>query len=193
MPGELTLKSSLTRITVFAGLVTAGVAGRFLFPDIPNFTPTTALVLFAGFYFASRWTAMAVPLSIMAISNLGLPAYQTTAEMAIIYTALVLPVFLGEWFKRSRHPAVIAAAALLPSFAFYVVSNFAVWGLQNMYAHTAAGLAECYVNGIPFYKWMLQGDLLFAALVFGGYALTQTTYGVVLQLGLERRGHAQAV
>ena len=168
------MKPSVTRGAVFVGLVGAGVAGRFLFREsIPNFTPTTALALFAGFYFAHRLTALAVPLSILLLSNLWLPAYLSRPEMAIIYAALVLPVLLGEWLKRTRNPVVVATAAMLPSFVFYLASNLAVWGFDKMYAHTLAGLALCYECGLPFYKWMLSGDLLFAGLVFGGYALTQ--------------------
>ena len=28
----------------------------------------------------------------------------------------------------------------------------------------------CYTQAIPFYRWMLHGDLLYVAVVFGGYA-----------------------
>jgi hypothetical protein len=42
-----------------------------------------------------------------------------------------------------------------------------------MYAHTASGLAACYVAAIPFYQNTLAGDLLYAGLLFGGFRLLE--------------------
>jgi hypothetical protein len=35
---------------------------------------------------------------------------------------------------------------------FFVVSNFAVWAIWQMYPHTAAGLAACYTVALPFFR-----------------------------------------
>lgn len=173
------MKFNITRFAVFLALVALGVAGRFWFRDIPNFTPTTALALFAGFYFARRWVAAAVPLSVMALSNLWLPSYQSGVEMMVIYAALALPVLLGPFLRQGRW---VAVSALVPSLFFYVVSNFAVWACGTMYSHTAAGLLECYYNGLPFYRWMLGGDVFFGAIVFGCYALARMEGSRVAEL-----------
>lgn len=168
------MKPRLTQISLFAALVSIGVGGRFLFRDIPNFTPTTALALFAGFYFAGRWTALAVPLCVMLVSNLWLPSYLTTGEMVVIYAALSWPVLLGRMLKKPPGAWVVLLAGGVPSLLFFVASNFAVWAGGHLYPRTFDGLLECYAYALPFYRWMLTADLMFAALLFGGYAMTQS-------------------
>jgi len=163
----------VTKTAVFAGLLTLGVAGRFVFREIPNFTPTTALALFAGFYFASRWAALALPISAMVLSNLWLPSYLTTGEMMVIYAALAWPVLLGRMLKQPRGAWVVLLAGGAPSLLFFLASNFAVWAGGQLYPRTIDGLVECYVYAIPFYRWMLAADVLFATLLFGAYGLTR--------------------
>ena len=168
------MKSKLTQIALFLALIAFGVGGRFLFREIPNFTPTTALALFAGFYFAGRWTALAVPLGVMLLSNLWLPSYLTTGEMVVIYAALVWPVLLGRMLKQPTGAWVVLLAGGAPSLLFFVASNFAVWAGGHLYPRTFDGLLECYAYALPFYRWMLGADVMFAALLFGCYALTRS-------------------
>jgi hypothetical protein len=40
-----------------------------------------------------------------------------------------------------------------------------------MYEHSLAGLLHCYAQGLPFFRYTLMGDLFFAVVLFGGYAL----------------------
>ena len=48
-----------------AVLITAGVALRLVFRDVPNFAPVAALALFAGYYFRNAGWALLVPLSVV--------------------------------------------------------------------------------------------------------------------------------
>src|SRR5438045_743140 len=85
---------------VFGLLVTVGVAGRFLFRDIPNFTPTAAVAIFAGYYFRRGLVAALVPLAAMMLSNLALPTYQSPVVQVVVYAAMLLPVLLGRILKH---------------------------------------------------------------------------------------------
>ena len=61
---------------------------------------------------------------------------------------------------------------MLASAQFYLVTNFGAWlALPEYYSRTLAGLLECYVNGLPFYRDTIIGDVCFAAVFFGAYAL----------------------
>jgi hypothetical protein len=40
-----------------------------------------------------------------------------------------------------------------------------------LYPQNAAGLSAAYVAGIPFFQWTVLGTLVYAALLFGGFAL----------------------
>jgi hypothetical protein len=43
--------------------------------------------------------------------------------------------------------------------------------MHVMYSRDWSGLTACYSAGIPFFRWMLEGDVLFSAMLFGAYAL----------------------
>jgi hypothetical protein len=44
-----------------------------------------------------------------------------------------------------------------------------------MYPHTVLGLHGCFVAAIPFFQNTVAGDLFYAALLFGGFALLERT------------------
>ncbi len=45
--------------------------------------------------------------------------------------------------------------------------------MSGIYPQTAEGLMQAYVAGIPFFQNSLLGNLVFAAVIFGGYHLLQ--------------------
>lgn len=61
----------------------------------------------------------------------------------------------------------LAAAPVLASTSFFLVSNFAVWAAWPTYPHTMAGLGACYVAGLPFYGNDLVATTLVTGLAFG--------------------------
>ncbi|SEB73000.1 DUF6580 family putative transport protein [Terriglobus roseus] len=60
----------------------------------------------------------------------------------------------------------LGLAALASSTSFFLLSNGMVWLRGNMYDHTAAGLTQCYVAGLPFYRNDLASTLVFTAIFF---------------------------
>ena len=44
---------------------------------------------------------------------------------------------------------------------------------MDYYPKTFAGLVACYAAAIPFFQNTLAGDLVFTALLFGGFALAE--------------------
>ena len=170
--------NTIRTAAVFLLLVSIGVAGRFLFRDTPNFTPTVAVALFAGFYFRRMLVAAAVPLAVMTLSNLWIESYASWGVMITVYLAFCFPVLLRGLFRKPGRSGVstatrVATGVLAPSLVFFLTTNLAVWWFQSLYAHTAAGVVSCYVYAMPFYGWFLQGDLLFIPMVFGVYAVAK--------------------
>jgi hypothetical protein len=74
---------------------------------------------------------------------------------------------------------------LAPATIFYVVTNFAVWAFQSDYEKTLAGLVECYWAGVPFYRWMLAGDVFYLVVLVACWSLAGASLGK-LQPVLER-------
>jgi hypothetical protein len=90
-----------------------------------------------------------------------------------VYLGLAAYPVLGGWLlRRTENPLKIGATALAGGLAFFLVTNFVSWARQDLpYAMTPAGLLESYVNGIPFLRGTLLGDLTFTAVLFGLHAV----------------------
>jgi hypothetical protein len=84
------------------------------------------------------------------------------------YGAFLLIGMVGVAIRHRGWKMQFGSALAVPFF-FYAVSNLGVWltGLSlsgQPYAKTLAGLAECYVAGLPFLRGSMLGDWGFMAL-----------------------------
>ena len=61
--------------------------------------------------------------------------------------------------------------AISASLFFFLVTNFAVWLWSGMYAHTIAGLSECFTLGLPFFRNTLLSDVMYTYGLFGLYSV----------------------
>jgi hypothetical protein len=164
---------------LFAVLTAVLVAAALrLVPHPPNFTPIGAMALFSGAYLADRRLAFAVPLAAMLLSDAVLGFH---TGMPFVYGSVALIVLLG-WSGLKRVTSMrVVGAALVSSVLFFVVTNFGTWAVSGMYPLTAAGLAACYVAAIPFFQNTMVGDLFYAGLLFGGFALLERALPVIRQ------------
>lgn len=149
------------------GLMIVGIGAR-LVPHPPNATPLTAIALFGGTYLAKRW-AILLPLAIVAISDLLIGWHDT---VPFTWGAFILTGMIAWWIRPRPSATRILIGALAGSALFFLLSNLGVWAVGGLYPRTAAGLWECYVAAIPFFRNSLVGDLLYTTALFGGYALT---------------------
>lgn len=149
-------------------LVAIGVAGRWGQPEW-CFTPTAAAAIFAGFYFARLGIAALVPIAILGISDLALEAHNSFGVMMATYAVMTVPVLLGRWLRNSEGRAGslwrLVLCSLLPATIFWIVSNFAVWAFQSDYEKSFPGLMLCYWMAVPFYRWMLAGDVFYLTIL----------------------------
>jgi hypothetical protein len=157
------------RLIALVSAVLAAALFR-LVPHPPNFSPIAAMALFSGAYFGRKGLAFAAPLGAMLVSDAVLGFH---GGMLVVYGSLALIVVLGWLLTAKRSAGRIAAAAVSASVLFYLVTNFGVWALGDMYPKTLAGLGACYVAALPFFQNSLAGDLVFTALLFGGFALAE--------------------
>jgi hypothetical protein len=128
------------------------------------------MALFGGVYLGKRALAFAAPFGALLLSDAIIGFH---SGMPWVYGSVALIVLIG-WLVASRiTPLRIAGAAVLSSFLFFIVTNFGTWLSSGMYPQTLAGLAACYVAGIPFFQNTLAGDLFFTALLFGGFSLLE--------------------
>jgi hypothetical protein len=64
-----------------------------------------------------------------------------------------------------------AFATVISSLLFFLLTNLGAWMTSGLYARSAEGLMQAYVAGIPFFQNSLLGNLVFVAVIFGGYHL----------------------
>jgi hypothetical protein len=151
-------------------LAILGAAALRLVPHPPNFSPIDAMALFSGAYVGRKWLAFAAPLGALLLSDLLLGFYP---GMLFQYASVALIVVLGMVALPRVTVLRLGGAALASSVLFFAVTNFGVWLVSGMYALTLSGLAACYVAAIPFFQNTVAGDLFYAALLFGGFALAE--------------------
>ena len=159
-------------VTTWLALVSVAVIGRLLQPHwngepLWNVTPMAGIALAAGTVFGRPLVAASVPLAALALSNLAMPSYGSTAMAAVVYAATAWPVLLGGLIRKGRLPAIVGGA-LASSLVFFITTNFACWLLGSDYPKDAAGLAACFVAALPFYRWMPLGDVVWSLAIFGG-------------------------
>ena len=151
------------RTAAIITLILSAIGARLALAGVPNVSPITAVALFSGAYLADRKMALLVPLLAMLASDLVLGFHST---MVFVYAAFALMVGMGMWLSTRRCAQLIIAASLLASVLFFLVTNFGVWLLMDIYPMTAAGLLASYIAAIPFFQMTLMGDLLFTTIIF---------------------------
>jgi hypothetical protein len=137
-----------------------------LIPHPPNFTPVTAIALFGGLYLSNKAMAYALPLTVMAISDLFLGFSSITF---FVYFAFLIVSFIGT---QSKKPSFLAI--LISSISFFIITNFGVWILGG-YPKTWTGLVTCYTMAIPFFKNSLMGDFFYSGVMILSYSLSRKT------------------
>lgn len=157
-----------TRMMTLVGLILVAAFSR-LIPHPANFTAVAAMALFGGTYLSKKQSLM-VPMAALLLSDLALGFHNT---MIFVYAAFALIVILGWGLKDQKSVFKVATFSLVSSSLFFVISNFGVWLMEGFYAPTWQGLVTCFVAAIPFFQNQLAGDLMFTAVMFGGFELAK--------------------
>jgi hypothetical protein len=158
----------LRTILIFAMIVLAAVLR--LAPHPWNFTPVGAVALFSGAMVRDRRLAFLLPVLVMLATDL-INGFNKLSPL--VYASFLLSVLIGRFLIRKRNLMRIGGATFLGSLQFFVITNFGVWAFLNSYPRTGAGLAVCYLAGVPLFWNTLAGDVTYATLLFGGFFLAE--------------------
>jgi hypothetical protein len=174
---ELTQTSDQTKaeFLLAAGLVIIGIATRLLFNAIHvyNFNAVIATAIFAGAYLNRSRFALFVPLIAMILTDAILGFYEFP-YMAVVYGSFILAFFIGRFYSAKPSLLRYISVTIGGSLTFFLITNFAWWPFYTtMYPHTISGLIQSYTMALPFYKNSLTSDLVFTAVLFGGFAMAK--------------------
>jgi hypothetical protein len=165
---EITVSSRRIDIAIAVCLIAFAVMLRLL-PHPANFAPIAAVSIFGGAILPRR-IGLWVPLVAMMASDFVIGFYKILPVTWSCY--LLIALASSVWFKKPK----LARGAFLTisaSVFFFVVTNFAVWVWGGLYAHTWAGLSQCYTMALPFFRNTLLSDMVYTAGLFTVYAFAQ--------------------
>jgi hypothetical protein len=165
------------------GVISVAAVMR-LVPHPWNATPIAAMALFGGAYFPNRKAAFLIPLAAMLLSDLALGFFVYDfgwfhSTQLFVYGSFATIVVLGFWVRGNRSLLRIGTAALAGSILFFLVTNLGVWLVGGLYPFTLEGLIACYAAAVPYFRHTLLGDLLYVAVLFGGFGWAQRRFPVL--------------
>jgi len=131
-----------------------------------NFTPVIALALFGGVYLKKKQLAIILPLVLFAVTDMILGFHQV---MFFTWGSVVLIAAMGLWVQRNKSLTTVLGGGLASAVLFFVVTNFGVWLVSGMCPLTLAGLSECFVLAVPFFRGTLLGTFVYGFVLFGAY------------------------
>jgi hypothetical protein len=160
------LSSGLTIVAALARLI----------PHPPNFTPVGGMSLYAGARMRG-WRAYAMPMVLMAVTDALLKIFfgysMFRFNTPFVYGAFLINVMIGRVLLKKFSVSRLAAATLLCSTQFFLITNFAIWMTGEWYPLTLAGLATCFTVALPYFGNTLAGDAVYTGLLFGLHALAE--------------------
>ena len=171
-----TRKSLLATLLIFLVVAFRVVEHPF------NATPMVAVMLFSAAIFKDwRWK-IAVPALALLLSDLLIElknGYGFHSATDMVYATFGVIFIAGYYLLRKISALRIVMASLTASILFYLITNFAFFypaapianPALGHYPHNFTGIIASYQAGLPFFKNMLLGDLMFSGILFGAYFL----------------------
>ena len=181
----MTLKKIKARNTILVLMIIAAAAFRLIsykFPyQLSNFNPVGAIALFGGAYFTDKWKAYIVPLLVLFVSDIFLNRLYSghwqimDSSSILVYVFFIIVVFMGSLIKKANVFNVFSAS-LAAVVLHWLITDIP---FGTLYPHTFAGYMQSLVAAIPFERNMLYGDVVFCALLFGGFEVAKTKYTIL--------------
>jgi hypothetical protein len=166
--------------TLFVIVAIVIVALSRLMPHIPNFTPIASMALFAGAFLSNKKSAYLLTFAALLFSDILVNTllyndYNFTSYLAqpyvwAVYFSFGLTVFMGTSIQNNISVKNVAFFSVSSSLLFWLITNFACWPNNPLYAQDFNGLLNCYIAAIPFLGNVV-GDLFYNTLLFGSLFL----------------------
>ena len=169
-----THENAIFRWVLIAAMILFAAIIRVV-PHPWNLAPVGAMALFSGAVIRNRWAAFLFPLLALLAGDFFVGFH---VLMPVVYASFLISVTIGSWLRDNRTVLRLGGAVLLGAAQFFLITNFGVWLFLHSYPKTLAGLAACYLAGVPFFWNTLAGDAFFSAVFFGALYLAERAYPV---------------
>ena len=91
----------------------------------------------------------------------------------MVYVFFIVMVFIGGLIKKPNVINVFAVS-LVGVALHWLLTDLPIVG--DLYPHTWSGYIQSLTAAIPFEKNMLFGDIVFCAILFGGFEYAKSRY-----------------
>ncbi len=152
---------------ITTALILAAVILRIVFNKLQmwNFSPITAMALFAGYTYKDKRFSFLVPIAAMLISDLFIGIH---SGMFVVYSAFCLATCIGILIS-GKSVARIISGSLVSSLVFFLFTNLVFWYSPELYPLTIEGQLQSYIAALPFFQSSLLSDMMFTAILFSAY------------------------
>ena len=185
------MKLNKSTSLAFGLLIVVGAFSRLISYNIAGFAPQMAMALFGGAVIKNKKWAFALPLLSLLFSDALLELlFQTNVVTRAgfyegqwqVYLCFALVTLFG-FLLRNINLKNVLVFSISGSLLFFITSNFFVWIGGGGFGRplTFKGMLQCYYDGLAFYRDyglikgfianFILGDLIWSAVLFGGYYL----------------------
>ena len=130
-----------------------------LIPHPDNFTPIVSLAIMSSYFFRNVNFSYVVMLFSMLLADFFIGFY---SHMLFVYLSLFLIVLIFFKISKKMNYKNLFIFSFFGSVIFFLISNFGVWLVGNLYERNINGLIECYFMAIPFFKNTIISTLIFS-------------------------------
>ncbi len=134
-----------------------------LIPHPPNFTPIIAVSIMSGFLFKKFYWSIIVILISMFLSDIFIGLYK---NMFFVYLSLFAVCYISYIKLIKFNYKNLLIYGFIGSITFFLISNFGVWLLGDLYTKNFNGLLNCYILALPFFKNTLISTVFFSYIAF---------------------------
>ena len=130
-----------------------------LLPHPPNITPIIDIAIMSSYFFRNIYLSYLIMLFSMLLADFFIGFY---SHMLFVYSSLFLIVLIFFKISKKINYKNLFIFSFFGSVIFFLISNFGVWLVGNLYERNINGLIECYFMAIPFFKNTIISTLIFS-------------------------------
>ena len=134
-----------------------------LLVEVPNFTPTLSLVIFASLFIRNIYALIFIVIASQLISDYFLGFYES---MFFVYISYILIGIYSLLFLKKVNYFPILKTSIGAAVFFYIITNFGVWFTMNLYEPDMQGLINSYIAGLPFLKSSILSTVIYSSTIY---------------------------
>ena len=179
-PLENKILNNNKRLIYIIFVIFLGIFYR-LIPHVPNFSPLYSISVFSSilpieldnkFNKLLKYISFLIPIVILFITDLILGFYKGMIFNYLVFLSYsIFSYFIFYRYSKLSKTILGLVLSVGSSIYFFIISNFGVWLLTNMYSKDLAGFILCYINALPFLKNSIISSIIFSISIFYTYEL----------------------